>query len=114
MSNKAVEDVTHSMNVFLNVFPENGKTHILFSYFPRNEAFTGSIDKMFSQYEEKVKISLSNIILNYVENLAFNPAYISNYFSEEELREVKSAYIENISNPNSFTKVNINLFRNSL
>ena len=59
-------------------------------------------------------ISLSNIILNYVENLAFNPAYISNYFSEEELREVKSEYIENISNPNSFTKVNIKLFRNSL
>lgn len=112
LSIKPTQNPSKSLNVFLNIFPENGKTHILFSYFPCNEQFSLSIERLFQQEECRIKTSLSNLILNYVENIAFNPYYIENYFSTTEIENIKSAFIDNMLKTDIFTNVNINLFVN--
>ncbi len=113
LSIKPSDSPSKSLNVFLNVFPENGKTHILFSYFQCNEKFSLSIEKLFQHEEHDLKVYLSNIILNYVENIAFKPSYIEDSFSKEEIENIKSGFINNIVNPDIFTKVDVSLFVSS-
>ena len=110
LSIKPSKNPTESSNVFLNIFPENGRTHVLFSYFSCNNRFSLSIEKLFQQEESKLKISLSNIILNYIENVAFKPSYIEDLFAKEKIETIKSGFMNNIFNPDVFTNVDVNLF----
>ncbi|WP_136487464.1 hypothetical protein [Vibrio sp. H11] len=112
LSNKASENPSDSLNVFLNIFPENGKTHVLFSFFSCNKNFSLSLEELFQQDDCHLKVSLSNIILNYVENIAFKPSYIEDLFTKEEREKIKLGFMNNMIDPNVFTNVNISLFVN--
>jgi hypothetical protein len=110
LSVKASQNPSDSLNVFLNIFPENGKTHVLFSFFSCNQNFSLFLEELFQQDDCHLKVSLSNIILNYVENIAFKPSYIENSFSIEEREKIKLGFANNMIDPNIFTNVNISLF----
>ncbi|ELS3714894.1 hypothetical protein ACEQ8A_000975 [Vibrio fluvialis] len=110
LSTASVSNIEDCNTVFLNVIPENDKTHIMFSYFNKGAKFGSSIESLFLSQEEKLKVGLSNVMVNYVENMAVKPSYIDTMFSESEQSKLLKAFYNNILDPNRFTKVNVNLF----
>lgn len=104
------KNFSEMVNVFLNIFPENGKTHIIFTFSKGNLAFRKAILELFSLDDSEIKIGLSNIIINYSENTAFSPKYIEDNFSDEQISTIKDIFSENIVNPGSFTVGMINMF----
>ncbi|MFN3019320.1 hypothetical protein ACK1CN_25610 [Vibrio coralliilyticus] len=97
--------------VFLNVFPENGKTHIIISYYKNMKGKYKFFSKMLKGSDNKVKGRVSDYIINYSENVAFSPTYINSIFSEEDKAKIKSTFSSNISDPNVFIKSNISLLQ---
>ena len=97
--------------VFFNVFPESGKTHIIISYFKNMKVKYKFFNKMLKGTEGEVKIRVSDYILNYVENVAFSPSYISEEFSEEDKKKVINAFSSNVLDANVFIKSSVSLLR---
>lgn len=108
---ESAHDISSIRSVVINIFPENSKTHIIFSLSREHIDFKNSIKRLFSSTEECIKRSISNVLLNYVENIAFNPRYMEEQFDEEEKELIKSAFAKNISDTSVFTKTEINLFK---
>lgn len=105
------EKVEDSYYMFLNIFPENGKTHVLISYFKSKKNKYKFINKLFKDDENKISLKLSNFILNYAENTAFSPTYINEKYTKEEKSLIETVFRENISDPNKFIKTTLSLFR---
>lgn len=97
-------------NVMLNVFPEAAKTHIIFTFSKGNQGFKESLERLFKMEDGTLRIGLSNILLNYVENSAYSPKYIEENFSPEQITAIKETFASTVFDPSAFRKGNINLF----
>ncbi|MEI6857271.1 hypothetical protein [Psychrilyobacter sp.] len=71
--------------IFLNVFPQDGKTYILISYFKSYEAL---FSVFLEDFSENVETSISMMIIRNCENVGFNPDYIENNFTEKEIKNI--------------------------
>jgi len=77
---------------FLTVFPQSGKTFILFSYFKKHENQFKRFETQLRHLDiEKQKIILTNLIVNYVENFFINPDYFSS-MDEKMKSEIDALY----------------------
>ena len=64
--------------IFLNVFPQNGKTFILFSWLTENlDTYKSVLSKLKSFNDSQVEIFFSNLIISHCENFLISP---SKYF----------------------------------
>lgn len=97
-------------NVMLNVFPEGGKTHIIFTFSKGNLSFKASIERLLKLEDEALKIGLSNLVLNYVENSAYGPKYINDNFSPEQIKNIAEVFAVSVIDRSKFRKSDINLF----
>ncbi|WP_419777733.1 hypothetical protein [Malaciobacter marinus] len=111
MSLNCEEDVRNTKYLFVNIFPENGKTNILISHFKNMRKKYKFLSKLEKLNEEQLTLSISNMIINYIENIAFSPKYIKNEFSKEEINLIKKCFIHNIYDTNSFENTKIQLFK---
>ncbi|MGL5054954.1 MAG: hypothetical protein ACRC54_04650 [Fusobacteriaceae bacterium] len=75
--------------IFLNVFPENGKTFILISC---QLKYAKLFSKYFKSLNYNSKHKISYLLLQHAETIAFSPEYISNKFSEEEQTLLKEIF----------------------
>lgn len=95
--------------VLLNVFPKDGKTHVLFSFF-KKDLYKFSAFKQ--QISKDIKQSVSKLILQYAENTGFSPSYIKEYFTENEITEIRLAFEESLRQDAYIPQVkSVNLFR---
>lgn len=95
--------------VLLNVFPKDGKTHVLFSFF-KKDLYKFSVFKQ--QISKDIKQSVSKLILQYAENTGFSPSYIKEYFTESEITKIRLAFEETLHQDASIPQVkSVNLFR---
>ncbi|WP_145591338.1 hypothetical protein [Yersinia rochesterensis] len=97
-------------NVMLNVFPESGKTHVIFTFSKGNQSFKASIERLLKLEDEALKIGLSNIVLNYVENSAYGPKYINDNFSPEQAKHIAEVFAVSAFDRSKFRRSGINLF----
>ena len=97
-------------NVLLNIFPENGKTHVIFTFSIGNLGFKDAIGNLLKLEDHVIRIGLSNMVLNYSENTAFGPKYIDENFSEDQITAIKDAFSSTIFDRRAFRTTNINLF----
>ncbi|MDF9841776.1 MULTISPECIES: hypothetical protein [unclassified Paenibacillus] len=59
---------------FVTVFPQSGKTYVLLSYLKRNQRrFKFIKSQILTKSVPEQKIIISNLLISYVENLAFSP-----------------------------------------
>ena len=111
LANNETQAIADSKSVSLNIFPENGCTHVVFSFSKNNSEFKSSIVKLFEGDIDYIKVGLSNMIFNHVENIALNPTYVEDRFDIHEHDSIKQAFANNIAETDLYTKVGINLFR---
>lgn len=97
-------------NVMLNVFPEGGKTHVIFTFSKGNQNFKASIERLLKLEDEALRIGLSNIVLNYVENSAYGPLYIKENFSPEQIKNIAEVFAASAFDSGKFRRRGINLF----
>ncbi|APC18783.1 hypothetical protein BLL42_24890 [Pseudomonas frederiksbergensis] len=97
-------------NVMLNVFPEAGRTHFIFTFSKGNQTFKDAIERLLKLDNGSLRIGLSNILLNYAENSAYGPNYIEENFSPEQITALKEAFSSTVFDPSAFRKGSINLF----
>ncbi|APP85568.1 hypothetical protein BI317_16695 [Xanthomonas hortorum pv. gardneri] len=100
-------------NVMLNVFPEGCKTHIIFTFSSGNRSFKATIERLLQLEDKALKIGLSNIVLNYVENSAYGPKYINSNFSAEHIEDIAKTFAVSTVDRSKFRKSEINLFVDS-
>lgn len=60
---------------FLNIFPQNGKTYCLISYWRKDRTTYAFIEKLNSMSELDKKVLISNLIAVYTENFVANPTF---------------------------------------
>ena len=96
--------------IYFNVFPEEQKTFLLFSYFKENK---DSLNKFINE----IKINqnnyfwLSNFILNYYGNLiGFSKEYLYKIISSEKINEILRL-IKERTEDNQFKDFEVNLFQ---
>lgn len=105
------DDFEDFPNVFFNLFPEGGKTHVIFSYFKNNQAFKDSVHNLLSYDDQKIKSLLSSFLINYVENAAYKISYIDQAFLASEHKVITDIFINNIFNVGTYSTKSINLFK---
>lgn len=110
MAQSSVASRADMKNVMLNVFPEDGQTHIIFTFSKGNPSFKASIERLLKLEDEALKIGLSNIVLNYVENSAYGPKYINENFSSEQIASIAETFAVSAIDRSRFRMSNINLF----
>lgn len=65
--------------LFVNVFPQGGKTYILLSYFKKNKRdFSYLDDQLLHKREDIQKIRLSYLLATNIENIALSPTIWNN------------------------------------
>jgi len=111
MSVNIAENTKDTKYLFVNIFPENGKTNIIISHFKNMKKKYKFLAKLEKSNKEKIKSAISNMIINYIENIAFSPNYIEKEFSSEEIIIIKNDFIQNIYNTNNFINSKVNLFK---
>lgn len=111
LAHNKIQAIADSKSVSLNIFPENECTHVLFSFSKNNTEFKSAIEKLFDSDTDSIKVGLSNMIFNYVENIALKPTYVEDRFDNHEHDSIRQAYANNIVETDLYTKVGINLFR---
>ncbi|EAZ5968513.1 hypothetical protein GN543_004229 [Salmonella enterica] len=110
MAQSSVASNADMKNVMLNVFPEGGKTHVIFTFSKGNQSFKSSIGRLLKLEDEALKIGLSNIVLNYVENSAYGPKYINDNFSPEQVKQIADVFAVSACDRSKFRRTDINLF----
>lgn len=97
-------------NVLLNIFPEAGRTHVIFTFSKGNRGFRNAIERLLELDDAPLRVGLSNILLNYAENSAFGPKYIEENFSPHQITATKETFASTVFDPSAFRKGDINLF----
>jgi hypothetical protein len=78
---------------FLTIFPQNGKTYGLISYFRKDKSSYGFLKNLDSIDDSEKKVILSNLLTSYTENFVAEPAYW-----ESLSNETKKKYSEICAN----------------
>lgn len=100
--------------IFLNVFPQAGKTFILFSWFVKNsKIYQGIISNLNSFSDSQIESIFSKLVIDYCENLFMSPLKYKR-ISKETRNKIVSKFIESIDNPPNpdylTQSISINLF----
>ncbi|KAF1681263.1 hypothetical protein [Bacillus sp. SKDU12] len=83
--------------LFLTVFPQNGKTYIILSYFTRNKRrYKFLSEQILSKSVDEQKNIISNIIISYAENTAFSPI-LWRQFNRETQRKIEEMFFDTIN-----------------
>lgn len=91
--------------IMFNMFPKEGKTHILISYFSENTALSFLEDVKITQQD------ISNLLVYNAENTAYSPPYIKENFSKDEIALLEYFFNSNLRNA-LYKPYNVpNLFR---
>ncbi|HDY8067607.1 hypothetical protein LO82_22330 [Vibrio vulnificus] len=104
-------ELKNSFCMMLNVFPENGATHIIISHLKSRRKDYDFINKVFKMKGHNKEVAISNLMLNYCENMAFSPTYINDKFNDLEKSEICDSFVDSIKNTDNFKRVTLNLFR---
>ena len=101
--------------IFLNVFPQAGKTFIIFSWLASNsEIYQDIVSKLNSFSDSQVELFFSMLIIVHCENLFMSPLKYKR-MSKETRNKIVSKFIETIDNPPNSGYLtqssSINLFR---
>lgn len=94
--------------IFLNIFPKDGKTYILMSYF---ETYESLLLPFLNDFDDNLEEKISIMILRHCENTAFNPDYIENNFLPEEKDDILENFKSNIGITSTPLNLKTNLFR---
>ncbi|WP_265939759.1 hypothetical protein [Bacillus thuringiensis] len=83
--------------LFITVFPQDGKTYILLSYFKRNERRYKFIkEQILTESIEMQKVIVSNLIVAYLENWAISPIKW-NELSKEMRAKIHKYFVDTIT-----------------
>lgn len=84
-------EVPHDVaRVSINVFPNNKKTYIIFSFLPKDAPYVNRfLREVFSCSGDKQLEVISKIILESCENLALSPRYFDSLSSQEKEKIIK-------------------------
>lgn len=83
--------------VFFNVFPQDGKTYIIFSWLNQDQSFFSELKDQLLNLKPKELINLlNNTIPCYTEHFVINPDLWDSH-SEEEKRVFKDIFIQTIA-----------------
>ena len=96
--------------IYFNIFPEDKKTFLLFSYFKESK---NSLDKFLNEIKDNQNdyFWLSNFILNYYGNLiGFSKNYLYKIIPDEKINEILKLIKERIED-NQFKDFEVNLFQ---
>ena len=104
--------VDNCKNTILNVFPENGKTYVIFSTIKTNDKVINFVNNLLSD-NDNINWKLSHVILNHIENIAFRPSYIDT-FSDKEKDEILNLFFHNVLEPLRAQKSSNSLFKNNV
>jgi hypothetical protein len=63
---------------FITVFPQNGKTYCLISYYRKDRKDFQFLDDMSKQSEAEKEVLISNLITGFTENFVMNPTHWRN------------------------------------
>lgn len=100
--------------IFLNVFPEQGKTYVLISCFKKYKEMLENFFESLNENninENNIKERISMLILTYAGNTGYSPDYIANKFSEQEKELMVEIYTAPLLHPLNIKKIYINLFK---
>jgi len=97
-------------NVMFNIFPEDGGTHVIFTFSKGNQEFKAAIERLLKLDGNSLKIGLSNMLVNYVENSAYGPQYIEKNFTSKQIMEIKKLFSSTVFDAGKFLVGKINLF----
>ena len=118
LENNAINEYTNPMKPlipsFLTVFPQSGKTYVLFSYFNKHMNFFRKLKNQFVELDLNMKkVVITNLIVNYVENFFVNPDYFSSLDDkmQKEIDELYNYTVSLIEKPMVINS-NVNLFYN--
>jgi hypothetical protein len=67
---------------FLTLFPQEGRTFCILSWFRKDNQYYQSLSGMNNLSDKEKKVVISNLLISYVENFAVNPDYWSNLAEE--------------------------------
>ncbi len=94
------DDWVNPAQLFINIFPQNGKTHVLLSYFKKDSRIFKFLDnQLINKSPEVQKDLLSRLIVGNCENIVFSPQFINqkggNYKKalEEKFAETITVYV---------------------
>ena len=100
--------------IFLNVFPENGKTIILFSYLTDDfNTYRNMLSKLDSLSNSQIELFFSNLIITHCENLFMSPLKYKE-ISKKLRRLFVSKFMETFTksyDSNYLSNVSINIFK---
>ncbi|MGO4374919.1 hypothetical protein AB4Z21_30035, partial [Paenibacillus sp. MCAF20] len=82
--------------LFINVFPQSGKTYFLMSYFKRDKERYNFLEKINQHSNSYKRVILSNILVKYVENIAFSPTRWEK-LSTERQEEINKVFVATTS-----------------
>lgn len=80
---------------FLTVFPQNGKTYGLISYFRKDKNSYGFLKNLNSLDDSEKKVILSNLLTSYTENFTAEPSYWES-LSDETKRKYSEIYANSL------------------
>ncbi len=73
---------------FLTVFPQDGKTYCIVSYFRRDRRSFAFLEDVANSSEDDKKIAISNLITSYTENFVANPTYWNSLSADTQSRYI--------------------------
>ena len=81
---------------FLTIFPQNGKTYGLISYFRKDKKSYGFLKNLDSLDDSEKKVILSNLLTSYTENFVAEPTYWGSLSNEtnEKYSEIYANYLK--------------------
>lgn len=90
------------------MFPQSGQTHIIISYSEEDSKELSYFKEALKKHTEE---KLSQLLIYYTENVAYNPTYIEKSFTEEEINFIENCFNSNIYIPLTKQEKVPNLFR---
>jgi hypothetical protein len=97
--------------VMFNIFPEGGKTHILFSHFSKAPPYS-NLSSLFAELSELDLLqAISNIIVNYCENVAISPKYLTDNFPGPDQKIINDIFCSNLIMTSEYKPIPFSLFK---
>ena len=104
--------------IYMSIFPDNGISYYIISYFDQEENYSGLIEQLKSIPDYLLKKYLNNLIIQNVENLVISPRLYNKWSDEQknDFIQITQTIIENaingIEKENYFISRSFNLFDN--
>lgn len=101
--------------IFINVYPQKGKTKIIISWLKKHDHVFSDFGKQLDELSENDKIKvINNIMISYIENFAINPKIWDKFTKEdkENIDKLRSELaISMVDKDTILRDMNVSLFR---